>query len=189
MIFKALSKSDCEQARLWRNETPESLRTPYGLTEEQQESFYYDVVCDRSAKARYWGIWADVDRLVDDPWNAPYGIEDIRMRIHSNELIGMSGLENIERENGRAEISLILNPNQRGRGYGVDAVSMLLDKGFDELNLNTVWGICYECNPATSFWEREINRYGAFYTLIPNMKYWQGEYWKGLYFSFGREKL
>ena len=52
MDFKVLSKSDCEQARLWRNETPESLRTPYGLTQEQQEEFYYNTVCDRSANAR-----------------------------------------------------------------------------------------------------------------------------------------
>jgi len=165
MEFKVLSSQDCEEVRLWRNEVPEALRTPYMLTEEQQEGFYDNVICDRNAKAKYWGVWEE------------------------NKFIGMTGIENIEWENRRGEISLILSPEYRGNGNGAIALDILLHKGFNELNLQNIWGVCYECNfKASTFWEREIVKRGLYYTMLPNMKYWRGKYWRGLYFNFERSK-
>ena len=170
MEFRVLNKDDCEMVRQWRNETMKALRTPYQLTQEQQEDFYYNTICDRRANARYWGIWSDINFL------------------HENGLIGMTGIENIEWENSRGEISLILDPKQRSMGHGNEALSILLSKGFGELNLDNIWGVCYECNPAVRFWERQINKYGAEHTTFPNMKFWDGKYWRGLYFNFERGK-
>jgi len=165
MEFKALSLQDCLKVREWRNESFYALRTPYLLTEDQQTHFYNSVVCDRKANARYWGVAA------------------------KHSLIGMAGIENIEWENRRGEISLIIDPHSRGNGYGDDALAMLLDKGFNEMNLENIWGVCYECNPATEFWIRQINKYNAEHVMFPNMKFGNGKYWRGLYFNFERGKI
>lgn len=180
MEFKVLTLDDCLEVAKWRNETLNALRTPYGLTQEQQADFYHNVVCDRKANARYWGIWSERNKDIITVFGTY--IETIR----EIGLIGMAGIENIEWENRRGEISLILDPNQRGNGAGVDALKMLLDKGFNELNLNSIWGLCYECNPASSFWQREVNRYQAFTAILPDTKFYQGKYWRGFYFSFNR---
>src|SRR5689334_8398104 len=98
MKLKALSITDVEQVRQWRNQQTEMLRTPFLLTIEMQSRFYSDVVCNRQSNSRYWGIWTD---------------EKIKP-----SLIGMCGLENISWENRLAEISLIFNPEYTIDKYG-----------------------------------------------------------------------
>jgi len=162
MEFKALTLSDCQQVREWRNSCLNALRTPYPLTEEMQEEFYKNVICNRNANARFWGI-------------------------HDNGLIGMAGIENIEWENRRGEISIILKPDARGKGNGKQALEMLLHKGFFELNLEDIWGVVYSCSPAVMFWLEMIKRYEGYSMFFVNMKYWQGNYYSGRYFNFERE--
>jgi len=182
MEFKVLTLNDCLEVAKWRNETLNALRTPHGLTEEQQREFYKNVVCDRKANARYWAIMAERD--VDIKTVFGTYIETIK----GKGLIGMAGLENIEWENRRGEISLILDPSERSKGNGDDAFNILLEKGFYELNLENIWGVCYECNPALVFWERQINKYNGQTAVFPNMKYYQGKYWRGLYFNIERSR-
>ena len=62
MEFKVLSLDDCLQVAEWRNECLYALRTPYMLTEEMQEEFYKNTVCNRDARARYWGIWEEPEK-------------------------------------------------------------------------------------------------------------------------------
>jgi RimJ/RimL family protein N-acetyltransferase len=163
MIFKALIKEDMEQVRQWRNECLCALRTPFPLTEEMQQDFYKNVVCNRNANSRYWGI------------------------VEANILVGVSGIENIEWINSRGEISIIINPEHHGAGIGSYAFKMLLDKGFNELNLDNIWGECYSCNPATAFWKKQIVKYNGRSFLMPNAKFWNGKYYESLYFNFNRE--
>jgi RimJ/RimL family protein N-acetyltransferase len=162
MVFKTLTKADCEQVRQWRNQCLFALRTPYGLTEEIQSRFYDDVICSRNSRARFWGIWI------------------------GEKFIGMTGLENIEWENSCAEISLILNPEYH-EGYGTKAVDMLLDKGFNYLNLQNIYGEVYEINPAVTFWQKIIRKYNAHIAYLPKRKYWDGIYYGSWYFSIDEE--
>lgn len=173
MKLQVLSKSDCEQVRLWRNESLVALRTPYMLTQEQQEEFYIYTVSERNVKARFWGV--SITITLDD------GSYD--------KLIGMVGLENIEWENRRAEISIIINPAYQGAGYGEQAVDLLLEQGFMYLNLANIWAICYECNPAVRFWDSIMDKYdlGRESINIPNMKYWNGKYYNGAFFNITKE--
>jgi RimJ/RimL family protein N-acetyltransferase len=128
-----------------------------------QEDFYKNTICNRNARARFWGIYVQ-DRF-----------------------IGMTGLENIEWENSCAEISIILDPEIQGRGYGGHAVDMLLNKGFDYMGLETIYGECYECNPAIDFWHKIANKYRGNKVYLPNRKYWKGEFHDSMYFSIDRE--
>jgi RimJ/RimL family protein N-acetyltransferase len=163
MNFRVLKREDMPLVLQWRNKCPEALRTPYDLTLEQQYKFYDDVICNRNADAKFWAI----------------EVED--------KLVGMTGLEGIQWTNKLAEISIILDPECQGKGYGKEAISLLLDKGFNQLNLENIFGECYLSNPAIAFWNKIIKQYHGMETVLPNRKFWNGEYYDAIYFNINRE--
>lgn len=175
MELRILSLEDCEQVRLWRNQSMESLRTPYELTREMQAKFYGDVICNPDSPHRYWGIWKFVP------------LQQITF-TGSPPPIGYGGITNIQWENRIGEISLLIDPTMRDKGYGKEAVRLLLDKAFNYLNLQTVCGEVYTCNPsAWDFWKKLIKASAhSCWQSLPNRKYWQGRFWSGTYFSFDR---
>jgi RimJ/RimL family protein N-acetyltransferase len=97
--------------------------------------------------------------------------------------MGFGGITNIQWENRIGEISLILHPDFRNKGYGEKAVELLLDQAFNYLNLQTVCGECYNCNPAAMFWQKIIDKYKAYKTTLLDRKYWDGTYYNSIYFS------
>jgi RimJ/RimL family protein N-acetyltransferase len=151
-----------EKVREWRNKLEGVLRTPFLLTEEMQNSFYNDVICNRNSNSRWWSVFKDF------------------------ELIGLTGLTDIEWENGLAEISLLLAPRARGVGAGSEIVAEVLDEGFNNMGLKTIYGECYECNPASEFWKKVTENHGGYYTMIPRRKLWQGQLFDALHFSIWR---
>jgi RimJ/RimL family protein N-acetyltransferase len=170
--FRTLKKSDMYDVLRWRATCPEALRTPFQLTEEQQEDFYKNVICNRNANARFWGI--EIEDVMEDGCDL-------------YQLVGMIGLENIEWTNRLAEISIILDPNCRGKKYGQQAIDMLLDKGFNQMNLENIYGEVYLSNPAVSFWEKIIKQYNGTKSIMPNRKYWLGRYYDSIYFNFNKK--
>lgn len=165
MIFDAPTIADIEKVRLWRNSSLPSLRTPFLLTEEMQRDFYHKVICDRQANSRFWAV-KDNDKF-----------------------IALTGFVGIEWENRLAEISIILDPEERRKGLGVVIIDRLLKKGFKELNLDNIYGECYLSNPAVKFWEKIIKEYSAQAVELPNRKFWNGRYWDSLYFNFERDRF
>ena len=161
MELRALTLENVEQVRLWRNQTLEAWRTPYLLTEEMQENFYYSVVCNRQANSRWWAIY-------------------------EGEFIGLAGLTDIEWENGLAQIALSMHPDCRGQGKGAEAAEMILDTAFGNMGLATIYGECYECNTSIEFWKKITDRHGGYYTMIPRRKRWQGQLYDALHFSIWR---
>lgn len=159
------TRSDCEQVRLWRNEVLETLRTPFPLTEEMQNDFYDEVICNKHSKHRYWSI------------------------KDGGQLIGFGGITNIEWPNRIGEISLIIAPEFRKQHLGDDAVFYLLYEAFYTLNLKTVFGEVYLCNSAVDFWKKSAGQYGATWCILPNRKYTNGKFWNSLYFSIDRDGL
>lgn len=162
MILKALTLDDAEAARQWRNEFRQSLRTPFLLTEKMQQDFYLGL--NGNARMRYFAIC-------------------------ESKTIGMGGLVGIEWENRLAEISLILAPEERGKGYGKKAVELILHEGFNNMNLANIYGECYMCNPAVDFWAKICSRYNAYTTYLPQRKFWNGKYHDSLYFNIGGDKF
>ena len=163
MTLKPLTLENMETVRKWRHEYRETLRTPYMLTEEMQADYYKNVICNRDSNTRYWGLWEMSARHVDT-------------------LIGYGGLENISWENGNAEISLLIGPEYQKQGYGRIAVGMFLYEAFFRMRLHSVHGECYSCGPA-EFWMRLIQEqeHG---TLLPDRKFWNGQYYDSFYFTF-----
>jgi len=164
MKLRVPTHADIQQARIWRNNCLESLRTSYPLTYEQQEDFYNKVVCDRKANSRYWSIYQE-EKYVP-------GV-----------LIGFGGIINIEWENSHGEISLIMRPEYRGQGLGEEAVNLLLDQGFNHLGLKTIWGECYACSTAHNFWAYLSEKNHWFTSILINRKFWKGKFYNSVYFG------
>ncbi len=138
--LRALTLADVEHVRLWREDdaTRAGLRRPDPLTQERQAQWYHDNVCrPDSSRDRYWAVEID------------------------GAFVGHVSLESIE-PHVKAEIGLITNPELRGKGYGREALRLLLAKGFDEMGLRRVFGVCYTSNVALGFWRHELKRYDGF---------------------------
>lgn len=169
MILDVLTRGECEQVRIWRNKCLQTLRTPYPVTKEMQEDFYRDVVCNRKSPHRY------------------YALREKGQFPKLNDLVGMGGMTNIEWENSQAEISLLVNPDWQRRGYGKQAVPLLLDQAFNHLNLDLVYGECYACNPAWKFWTKVAEEYQVHISWLGKGKFWKGTRHDTMYFDVARD--
>lgn len=69
--------------------------------------------------------------------------------LESNKLIGSCQLHSINHVHRSTELQIrIGEPTQRGQGYGTEAVRLLLDFAFKDLNLHRVYLHVFSTNPA-----------------------------------------
>jgi len=155
-----------ELAREWRNKCLETLRTPFILTKEMQEEYANKVLKNRHLNCRWWGFAENSDIYY----------------------VGLGGIENISWENRNGEISLIINPYFRRKGYGTKAVELILDQAFNYLNLENIYGEVYHINENSfSFWMKIVQIYNGYATLLPYRKYWNGKYYDSHYFNINKK--
>lgn len=147
-----------EYIRKEKNKIKGSWRTSFSLTKEMQEDYYKNVVSNRNSNNRIFGI------------------------ASGNVLVGTTGISHIEWENKLGEITMFVM--ETGKGYGKMALKLILDYAFLELNLENVFGECYECNPSIEFWKKSKITYA---TKLPNRKYYNGKYWDSMYFNYNKE--
>jgi RimJ/RimL family protein N-acetyltransferase len=157
-----------------------------------QEDFYRDVACNRNSPHRYWGIYAEIPHattysFIDElkSWTDGMPKDKVTLKTYS-KFIGMGGLTNIEWENRQAEISLIINPALQKEGHGKEAVRLLLDQGFNHLNLDLVYGECFECG-AIAFWQSIVKRYSAKTRWLRKGKVMNGQRHRTMYFEIDDE--
>lgn len=158
-----LSAEDCELVRMWRNQSIENARTPFLLTREMQQDFYRDTVCNRASPHRYWCILGE-----------------------GGDCAGIAGLTDVDGRRQTAEVALMVDPSLRGQGYGTEALSLLLDKAFGELNLETVLGECYTCNKSLGFWRTAVHKRRGWEVYEPMCQFWDGKWWSSYRFKFFR---
>ena len=167
MIYLSpITKVNCRLAATWRNNFRRSLRTPIMLTEEMQDDFYDRVARDRHSEDRYWEVHLD--------------------NTGEHKFVGLGGLTDIEWENRLAEISLFISPNYHGLGYGRASVKLLCEEGFDSMGLETILGEAFLCNPNWRFWDKLTDEFMGFKTQLPDRKFWAGQHYPSLYFSWNR---
>ena len=147
----------------WRNTARDSLRTPHLITEEQQRRWITDLP-DRK-DMRYFEVCVG---------NTPASV------------YGLTGIDTI---NGRAEISLIVNPEYMRKGIGAASLRLLFDEGFKRTRLHCLYAECYECNPNIGFWNRMSDEFDADRSIIPYTKYLSGVYHSSVIYSFVSNKI
>ena len=156
----------------WRNESRHALRT--GWTTPQQQSNF--VSTNMTGSHMYW--WFSKGHFNQDACDGRGAWEGIN---------AAGGLVNIDRRVRNAEISLIVGPKDRGKGFGTECVEWILNEGFQTQNLKTIYGEVYACG-AVSFWQdKVIDKYECVTRFLPNRAYWEGGYWDSMYFSIDVE--
>jgi RimJ/RimL family protein N-acetyltransferase len=145
------------------------FRTSFLLTYNMQKEFYDNIISNRKANSRYFGIF--LKEISDDMTNLAI-------------LIGYIGLDKIEWENGIAEIGLLIFDKYHNKGYGSKALNLLLIEAFNSMRLQNIYGECYKCNPGIKFWKKMIKKYKGYETILPARKFFNGSYWDSLYFNF-----
>lgn len=74
-----------------------------------------------------------------------FAIDDIK----TGEFLGHCSLRNVRSINRTASVSIaIYDKNNRGKGYGTDAMNVLLKFGFDFLNLHRIGLNVFNTNPS-----------------------------------------
>src|SRR5437867_3322527 len=121
---RPVEREDLAAILAWRAAAHEAgaLRTAFRLTRAQQEAWFVGLQ-DRNGRDRYWIVGA----------------------TEEHALVGLTG---IEWENGCAEIALLVDPAAQGQGLGRAAVIWVFREAFLRMRLRTVYGECYDVNPA-----------------------------------------
>ena len=67
--------------------------------------------------------------------------------LENDEMIGSVSLENIDYNNQCATLGILIGEAKyRNNGYGTETICLLLDYGFNYLNLNSIQLTVFECN-------------------------------------------
>lgn len=91
MTLEAMTLDDAQAARAWRNDRPDALRTPYPLSEADQQAWYLD------HDGRFFSI------------------------IYDDRLAGYGGIQHVQWESRIGELSLLMAPGyEHMRGEGLD---------------------------------------------------------------------
>lgn len=154
MIVLPLTADHAQWVREWRNGARETLRSGW-TTEEQQEDF---AISNFRRNYKYW--W-----FVDEgEWQnrAAGGFVDITQVS--------------------AEIALIVDPGYRKQGMGRKCVDWLLAEGFKNQGYREIHGESFYCGNVL-FWDKIAAKYSAETCIMPNRKWWNGEWYYALYFS------
>lgn len=68
--------------------------------------------------------------------------------------VGVCGFTSIDYLHRKSEFSLYISPEEQGKGYGKEALLLLLKHGFTEFNFNRIWGETFHGNPALDMFIR-----------------------------------
>ena len=120
IILRPLKIEDLEKTHKWRNDfeltkLTQGIRFPKTL--EMDREWFDNVLNDKSNRNIYFGI--------DE--------------IEKNEFIGIIQLNNIDWISSNCDFGISIGSNgKRGRGYGMQAMSLLFDYAFFYLNLRKI---------------------------------------------------
>lgn len=122
----AIEYHDLPQLRVWRNEI---------------------------MQLGYVRQWRYLNELNQEEWwtKVSQGSEHLMLKILDEEdfCIGVVGLCYIDFVRRTGEVSIYIgDENKRGKGYGKEALILLLNYGFKTVNLNRIWGEIYVHNTA-----------------------------------------
>lgn len=118
VCLRALKESDIWTLHQWINDKEVIRFTNFyrPISEMEQKKWFYDIAYFKN--------------------NYVFGIE----QMNENKLIGSCGLYNLDIVTHKAEMRIkIGDKTYWGKGFGSEATMLLLDFGFNDLNLNKIW--------------------------------------------------
>lgn len=125
------------------------------MSETQVNAFWNDILTDPGPDLRY------------------FAIEPVEQ---SGEMVGACSLQHIDMRSRHAELGIFMTAREnRGQGYGTEAVRLLLGYAFDTLRLDKVYLGVYDFNEGGL---RSYERIGFRYEgRLRQMLHYEGRYW------------
>jgi len=133
IILEEVMPESIEQLRIWRNDPSarQYFREWKDITPDKQKKWYDERGNNSNQNHVYFQIMK-IDPL------------DSNKKI----LIGCCGALNIDWRIRSAELSIFIDKNHQGCGFGRETLNILIDYVFSEINLHRFWGECYNSNNA-----------------------------------------
>jgi len=144
VILEEIDPMNIEQLRQWRN-TPEIrqwFREYRDITKDMQNKWYEERGNNTNPDHIYFQIMSKDTECITET-----------SRIDKRYIIGCTGLLYINWRLRSAEFSLYLGKD-RGQGKGKEALSLLCDYGFRELNLHKIWAEVYDGNSSINLYHK-----------------------------------
>ena len=104
---------------------------------------------------RYFNQYGEITRNEQEDW-----FLNLRKDFHpfivwsGNERVGYVGLRDINNILRSAEFSIFIIPIERNKGYGTQALDLILDYGFNILNLEVIHSLVFEFNEAIELYKK-----------------------------------
>jgi RimJ/RimL family protein N-acetyltransferase len=123
-------------------EDPETMAKPYSeWARDTEYSRYLDSNPPYTFSTKKWKEWLEKD--VEKTDNNFFNIRT----LEDNQLIGFVGLFELYCQHGDAMVAIAIGPHEYwGKGYGTDAMNLILRFAFTELNLRRMSLIVFEYN-------------------------------------------
>jgi RimJ/RimL family protein N-acetyltransferase len=84
--------------------------------------------------------------------------EDASIKMYSiyydNNTIGVCGFTSVNHIHNTAEFSIYVAPEHQRKGFAESALKTLLSHGFEDLNLNRIYGETFEGNPGIKLYKK-----------------------------------
>jgi RimJ/RimL family protein N-acetyltransferase len=127
--LRPVEEGDLDQLARWRND-PRNLQyyfSPFLVNLGAQKKWYED--------------------LLSNPNKVLFIVETL-----DGLMVGMIGVDHIDWLNQRCEGGpIVIDPDQRSHGYAEEALELLLEYTFNELNLHRFYVYSYSFNPVIEF--------------------------------------
>lgn len=120
-------------------------------------------------------------KMIDEKIEANVGI-NWAITIKGNpKLIGTIGHYRIQPENHRCEIGYMILPQYNGKGYVTEAIRVVLEYGFNDLNMHSIEAVIDPDNVAS---ERVLQKNGFVKEAhILENELWNGKFWDTVIYS------
>ena len=120
-------------------------------------------------------------KMINDKIEANEGINWAITIKGNSKLIGVIGHYRIQPENHRCEIGYMILPQYNGQGIVTEAVKVVLEYGFDDLQMHSIEGVIDPNNIAS---ERVLLKNGfAKEAHILENEFWDGKFWDTVIYS------
>lgn len=120
-------------------------------------------------------------QMIDDKIEANVGINWAITLKGNPKLIGVIGHYRIQPENHRCEIGYMILPQYNGQGIVTEAIKVVLEYGFDVLNMHSIEAVIDPDNHAS---ERVLQKNGFVKEAhILENELWNGKFWDTIIYS------
>lgn len=151
--LKSVERESLDTLRSWRNDPTlrRHFREHREISRDMQNAWYEKLVLGNPNQVDF-----EIHDMADPPKGPPSESHDL-LPVASglSTLIGHCGLYYVNWIARHAELSIYIGSrHHRGRGYGKEALTLLMDYAFDVMNLNRVWCEVFDHNDAIHVYKK-----------------------------------